>query len=137
MSELSRRKTMALMAAALMPGIAEARQTDPDWNVRSLRLMLVSEKDCEFCRAWRREIAPGFAGSGAGRTAPLFEVDMNGPYPDGLALAGRPRVTPSFILLDRGSEIGRIEGYVGATDFYPVLERMMAGAGADLPRSRA
>ncbi|WP_245894656.1 SoxS protein [Paracoccus indicus] len=134
MSVLTRRMTLAMMTAVLMPGIARARQTAPDWKSGSLRLMMVSESDCEFCREWRSQIAPGFARSGAGRRAPLFEVDLNGPYPDGLALAGRPRVTPSFILLDRGSELGRIEGYVGAQDFYPVLERMMAGAGVDVPR---
>ncbi len=137
MAKLSRRRTLALMTAALMPGVAHAGQTGLDWNARSLRLMMVSENGCEFCRDWRAQIAPGFGRSGAGRTAPLFEVDIAGPYPDGLALAGRPRATPSFILLDRGSEIGRIEGYVGARDFYPVLERMMAEAGVDMPRSGA
>ena len=137
MSVLTRRMTLAMMTAALLPGIAQARQTALDWKSGSLRLMMISESGCEFCREWRSQIAPGFARSGAGRRAPLFEVDLNGPYPDGLALAGRPRVTPSFILLDRGSELGRIEGYVGAQDFYPVLERMMAGAGVDVPRSGA
>lgn len=93
---------------------------------------MVTEASCEFCRAWRAQIAPGFSTSLPGRTAPLFEVDLDGPYPDGLALARRPRQTPSFILLDRGAEIGRIEGYVGPGNFYPVLEQMMTQAGIDL-----
>ena len=137
MSTVSRRKTLAIMAAAMMPGAVQAGQTGLNWNRQSLRLMMVSEAGCEFCRAWRAQIAPGFDRSGPGVAAPLSEVDMDGPYPDGLALAGRPRVTPSFILLDRGVETGRVEGYVGARDFYPVLERMMTRAGVAVPRMGA
>ena len=71
------------------------------------------------------------ATSAAGRTAPLFEVDVDGPFPNGLALDRRPRITPSFILLDRGVEVGRVEGYVGQRYFYPVLQEMMQRAGID------
>ncbi|RJE80714.1 SoxS protein [Paracoccus sp. JM45] len=93
--------------------------------------MMITEPACLFCRAWRAEIGPGFAASPIGRAAPLFEVDLNGPYPDGLALARRPRLTPSFILLHKGTEVGRIEGYVGQQHFYPALEQMMSQAGFD------
>ena len=63
-----------------------------------------------------------------GRAAPLLVVDRDGPYPDGLALARRPWLTPSFILLQGGIEIARFEGYPGAGKFFPVLRDMLAQA---------
>lgn len=131
MSKLSRRTALAVVAAMALPRSVMAATGTPDWNAQPLRLMMVTEPACQFCRAWRAEIGPGFATSATGRAAPLFEVDLNGPYPDGLALARRPRLTPSFILLHKGAEVGRIEGYVGQQHFYPVLEQMMAQAGFD------
>jgi hypothetical protein len=131
MSELSRRTALAVFAALALPRSVWAGQSTPDWNATPLRLMMVTEPACEFCRAWRAEIGPDFAGSGLGRAAPLFEVDLDGPYPDGLALARRPRLTPTFVLLHKGAEVGRIEGYVGKQYFYPVLEQMFAQAGFD------
>lgn len=134
MSVISRRAALGIMTALALPRIVSAAPANVIRGASSLRLMMVTERTCEFCRAWRTQIAPGFAASGPGRMAPLFEVDLYGPYPDGLALARRPRLTPSFILLDDGFEIGRIEGYVGQRDFYPHLERMMAQAGVNPSR---
>lgn len=127
---LSRRSMILALAAVVAASPARARQ---EWSAAPLQLMLVSSPHCQHCRAWKAEIAPGFPASPAGRKAPLFEVDVNGPFPDGLALDRRPRITPSFILLDRGTEIGRVEGYVGEMHFHPVLEDMMRRAGVDLP----
>jgi hypothetical protein len=131
MPKLSRRTALAVFAALALPRSGAAAQINPDWGATPLRLMMVTEPACLFCRAWRAEIGPGFANSTIGRAAPLFEVDLNGPYPDGLALARRPRLTPSFILLHKGAEVGRIEGYVGQQHFYPVVEQMMLQAGFD------
>ena len=94
--------------------------------------MMVESPACHHCRAWHAQIGPGYAASAAGRAAPILHVDVDGPYPDGLALARRPWITPTFVLLSDGSEAGRIEGYVGQRYFYPVLEEMMRGAGLTL-----
>ena len=127
---LSRRSVMFALPVLMVSARAWAQQ---DWSGRPLQLLMVSSPYCHFCRAWQAEIGPGFAVSAAGRTAPLFEVDVAGPFPDGLALDRRPRITPSFILLDRGIEIGRVEGYVGQRYFYPVLEEMFDRAGVKVP----
>ena len=101
-----------------------------------LRLLMMVRRGCVFCAAWDREIGPGYAGSPVGRQSPLMVVDIDGAYPDGLALARTPRLTPSFILLRDGMELGRIEGYVGARHFYPVLAGMMSDALAGTPGQR-
>lgn len=90
-----------------------------------LRLLMVEKVGCVYCEAWDRNIGPGYAASDAGRAAPLMRVDIHGPYPDGLALARRPFVTPTFILLDGGSEVGRLEGHMTAAQFWPALNALL------------
>ncbi|WEF24069.1 SoxS protein [Paracoccus sp. S3-43] len=93
-----------------------------------LRLLMVEKHGCVYCAAWDRNIGPGYAASEAGRAAPLMRVDIHGPWPDGLALARRPFVTPTFILLDGGSEVGRLEGHMTAAQFWPALSALLAQA---------
>ena len=90
-----------------------------------LRLMMVRRKGCVYCAAWDREIGPVYARHPSGRMAPVFMVDVEGPYPDGLALDRRPWLTPSFILLRGGQEVARFEGYPGADKFFGVLRVML------------
>lgn len=118
---LTRRIMLAAMAA-----LAAA----PAWGCNGLQLMMVRRRGCVYCAQWDREIGPGYARHPQGRAAPLFMVDVDGPYPDGLALDRIPWLTPSFILLRDGIEIARFEGYPGADKFYPVLQDMLGQARA-------
>lgn len=102
-----------------------------DWRAEPLRLLMVAARGCLSCAAWNREIRPGFAGSAEGRAAPLLIVDIDGPWPDGLALARRPTLTPTFVLLRRGAELSRLESYPGDRSFYPLLAGMLTQAGID------
>lgn len=125
---------LALLAAVLaLPLRAE---TAPDWQAAPLRLMMVDQEGCVYCAAWDAEIGPGFGQSAEGKAAPLLRVDIDGPWPDGIVLDRRPSLTPTFILLRRGVELGRVEGYVGDTYFYPVLAEMMQDAGVPVPPGR-
>ena len=129
MPALSRRLAILSALALALHGLARAAGAAPDWQAHPWQMMMVGSESCHYCRRWQAEIGPGYAASVAGQAAPLFQVDVDGPYPDGLALDRRPRITPSFILLSHGTEMGRVEGYVGADHFYPVLTAMMARAG--------
>ncbi|UXU75324.1 MULTISPECIES: SoxS protein [unclassified Paracoccus (in: a-proteobacteria)] len=91
-----------------------------------LRLLMVRRAGCVYCAQWDRQIGPHYASHPLGRQAPLLSVDLDGPYPDGLALARRPWLTPTFILLQDGLEITRVEGYPGADRFFAVLADMLA-----------
>ena len=108
-----------LLLAAVLPAAAEP----------GLRLLMAEKKDCVYCLAWDRNVGPGYGASAAGRAAPLMRVDIHGPYPDGLVLERRPFVTPTFILLDDGVEIGRLEGYMTAQQFHAALNGLLAQAG--------
>ena len=112
---------LAALAVALIAALPAA--------AGPLRLLMVEKEGCVYCAAWDRNIGPGYAASDMGRAAPLMRVDIHGPYPDGLVLARRPFVTPTFILLDGGSEVGRLEGHMTAGQFYPALSDLLAQAG--------
>lgn len=100
---------------------------------QGVRLLMVEREGCIYCRKWRHDVLPGYALTGEGRAAPLATVPLDGPWPDGLALARRPFVTPTFVLLRDGRELARIEGYVGEDAFWPRLRDMLAGNGIALP----
>ncbi|MDB6176835.1 twin-arginine translocation signal domain-containing protein [Paracoccus sp. Z330] len=100
-----------------------------DWDAAPVRLMMVEAKGCIYCAAWNREIGPGYPASAEGRAAPLLRLDIDGAWPNGIALERRPTITPTFILLRRGAELARIEGYPGDQFFYPVIAQMMTRAG--------
>lgn len=123
----------AVAAAMSRPVQAAGFPRAPDWQRQPLWLMMVTSPACHHCAAWKAEIGPGYAASPEGRVAPIFEVDLRGPYPDGLALDRRPWITPSFLLLRNGAELGRIEGYVGQRHFHPVLNDLLTGTGQIRP----
>mgnify|MGYP002712403370 FL=1 len=105
----------AMLAVMLASTAAQADTT----------LLMVGDEGCPYCRRFRAEILPGYAAHPQGRAAPLREVDIDGPYPNGLALDRRPQLTPTFILLDDGREVARIEGYPGKDAFWPMLGDML------------
>lgn len=127
----------AAAAALVMPGALLAAPIAAeriDWVRAPLRLMMVAARGCPDCAAWRREIGPGYAGSLAGRQAPLMLVDIDGPWPDGLVLGTRPRLTPSFVLLHRGAEVARLEGYAGPSRFQADLGDLLRATRAGAHR---
>lgn len=93
---------------------------------RGLALLMIDRPGCAWCAAFRREILPGYSTHPQGRAAPLSVIPLDGPWPDGLALARRPYLTPSFILLRDRAEVARIEGYPGPRHFWPLFRDMLA-----------
>ena len=98
-------------------------------KVAPVQLLMIRQDSCIYCRQWEAEIAPAYAASPQGRAAPLLRIDINGPYPDGLALDRQPYVTPTFILIRNGQETGRIEGYPGQKNFWRLLDRALSASG--------
>lgn len=117
-----------LIAALLLPmqGHAMPSATSPaNWAEQPVRLLMVAQQGCIYCARWDREIGPNYGQTSEGRRAPLLRVDIDGPWPDGLALARRPTMTPTFILVRNGQEISRLEGYPGDRYFYPLINDML------------
>lgn len=84
-------------------------------------LVMFEQPGCAWCQAFDREIAAVYSKTNEGRRAPLRRVDIRGPLPDDLSFVTAERLTPLFVLVDKGREIGRIRGYPGEDHFWGLL----------------
>lgn len=97
---------------------------------QGFRLLMIEQDSCIYCRIFNRDVAPIYAVSAEGRAAPLVHADLRGPFPQGVTLASRPAVTPTFILIGPdGVERDRLMGYPGEDFFWGYLARMFDRAG--------
>ena len=76
---------------------------------------------CEWCELWHEEVGVVYHKTPEGTSAPLRRVDLHASRPVDLAAVKGLRYTPTFVLLDRGREVGRIPGYAGEDHFWGLL----------------
>ncbi|QFS83834.1 hypothetical protein FIU97_13885 [Roseivivax sp. THAF40] len=91
-----------------------------------VRLIMVEQPGCAYCAAWDDEIAPTYPNTAEGSFAPLLRAQLRDGAPDGVTYERRVNFTPTFILIDEGEEVARLEGYPGEHFFWPVLSQMLA-----------
>ena len=94
-------------------------------------LLMAEEDGCYWCARWHEEIAHIYPKTPEGRAAPLQRYDLYGEAPD-VTFEKRVRFTPTFILIDDGKEVGRIEGYPGEDFFWGLLTMMFDRANVPL-----
>lgn len=118
---------------SLVAGVILAAAGAPA-GAQDFRLLMIEQAGCVYCRIFNRDIAPIYAASPEGRVAPLVHADLRGPLPEGVTLASRPVVTPTFILIGPdGVERERLMGFPGEDFFWGYLARMFERAGVVLP----
>ena len=88
-------------------------------------LIMFERAGCSWCEAFDRDIAPIYQKTEEGLRAPLRRVDTEKPLPSDLTFIETERLTPLFVLVDRGREIGRIRGYAGEDFFWGMLDGLM------------
>ena len=115
-----------LAAVALMAYAATAQ-------AQEFRLLMIEQVGCYVCAAFNRDVAPAYEASAEGQVAPLVHVDLRGPLPEGVTLASRPFVTPTFVLIGPdGHELERLTGFPGEDFFWPYVNEMFDHARAAL-----
>ncbi len=90
-------------------------------------LLMAEEDGCYWCGRWNEEIAHIYPKTAEGRAAPLQRYDLHHDTPS-VAFARRVSFTPTFILVDDGRELARIEGYPGEDFFWGLLSMMLERA---------
>ena len=93
--------------------------------VRAAELLMIEKSSCPWCARWNEEVGVVYEKTEEGRRAPLRRLDIRGEFPEDVVFASRPRVTPTFVLVDGGQEIGRIEGYPGEDFFWGLLGKLL------------
>jgi hypothetical protein len=95
-------------------------------GVWSAELLMFRRGGCPYCQTWDRVIGPAYTRSDIGQRAPLRTVDLDRGGEAGVTLARSVLFTPTFVLVQDGRELGRIEGYPGEDFFWGLLERLLA-----------
>lgn len=110
--------------SAVLIGIALAAlfATGP---ARAAELVMFERIGCPWCEAFDREIAPIYPKTASGKRAPLRRVDIHGKLPPDLAFVQVERITPVFVLVDQGRELGRIRGYPGEDHFWGLFDALV------------
>ncbi len=88
-------------------------------------LLMFEQDACPWCEAWRREVGVIYDKTPEGKRAPLVVLDIADPVPEQYSLVYSVRYTPTFVLVENGEEIGRIEGYPGEGFFWARLESLL------------
>lgn len=87
-------------------------------------LVMVEQTGCEWCARWNAEIAPAYPKTTEGKFAPLRRVDLRA-MPTDIEVSRRVSFTPTFLLVEDGQEIARLEGYPGQDFFWPLLDDIL------------
>ena len=95
------------------------------WPAAAAELLMFEEAGCGWCERWNEDIGGIYAITEEGKRAPLRRIDISDPLPEGVELKMRARFTPTFVLIEDGREVGRIEGYPGPDFFWPLLDRLL------------
>ncbi len=87
-------------------------------------LVMVEQEGCHWCAQWDAEIAPIYPKTDEGQRAPLRRVGLR-DLPEDIEFRSRPVFTPTFVLVENGKELGRMEGYAGDEFFWFLLGKML------------
>ncbi len=89
----------------------------------SAELVMVEQSGCHYCAKWNAEISHIYPKTKEGQRAPLRRVDLRA-LPDDISFSSKPVFTPTFVLVEAGKELGRIEGYGGDEFFWFLLNQL-------------
>ena len=93
--------------------------------VDAAELLMVEEHGCYWCERWDDEIAPIYPKTTEGKFSPLRRIDIDDPAPADVTFQNRLHYTPTFVLVEDGEELARIEGYPGEDFFWGLLAQML------------
>ncbi|MEW2914746.1 hypothetical protein [Leisingera sp. JC11] len=122
-----RRFLFLLLAVVLVfpPVISRAEMT----------LLMAEEDGCMWCARWDEEISETYPKTPEGKIAPLRRVDIRHSAPADIALERPLLFSPTFVLLENGQEVGRIEGYPGEDFFWGLLGALLLDRGISIETS--
>jgi hypothetical protein len=98
----------------------------PGGSASAAELVMVEQRGCVYCKMWHEDVGPEEYGRTAeGAFAPLRRIDLHAPRPEDITFASPLRITPTFVLVDEGRELARMEGYPGEDFFWGLLAMML------------
>ena len=103
-------------------------------SARAAELVMVSADWCVVCEQWEEEVGVAYPKTAEAKIAPLRRVEYGAADLQSMTLKKRVDTTPTFLLLNNGVEIARIEGYTADHFFWSELGQILAPLST--PRAR-
>ncbi|MCU4651416.1 thioredoxin family protein [Roseibacterium sp. SDUM158016] len=91
-------------------------------------LLMFEEPGCVWCARWTEDVGGEYPITPEGMAAPLVRIDLRDQPPEGVTLVSPARYSPTFVVVENGIELGRIEGYPGEDFFWGLLGRILERA---------
>lgn len=88
-------------------------------------LVMFRRDGCPYCATWDRVLGPVYPKSDVGGRLPIRMIDLDRDALPAAKLERAVRFTPTFVLIEDGREIGRIEGYPGEDFFWGLLDKLV------------
>ena len=95
-------------------------------SLRAAELLMFEDPYCGWCRRWHAEIGQGYPNSPEGQQAPLRRLHIRDQEIAGVSLVRPIQATPTFVLVEKGREVGRIVGHPGTHFFYPRIAELLS-----------
>lgn len=95
-------------------------------SATAAELIMFERAGCPWCARWNQEIAPIYPKTTEGKDAPLRRVDLDAKLPTDITLGTPVRFTPTFVVVDKAREVGRITGYINDESFWGLLSAILA-----------
>ena len=92
---------------------------------QAAELVLFERDGCYYCLEWKKSVGKYYHKTKEGIAAPLTQVNVQDGMPARLAGIKKPVITPTFVLIDNGREIGRLRGYPGEKPFWTIMGKLM------------
>jgi len=90
-------------------------------NLMAAELIMVEQQGCYYCEEWKDQLGHIYPKTPEGKYAPLKTFDIT--EVDGIKGLERDVIfTPTFILMEKNKELGRLEGYSSEDFFWELLE---------------
>jgi thioredoxin-related protein len=95
-----------------------------DW-VRAAELVMFETEGCPYCEKWQQEIGEIYRLTDEAKILALRRIEVTEPLPDDLKHLPDIQFTPTFVVIEGGREVGRVEGYLGEEQFWGLLEEIL------------
>ncbi|MGL5362684.1 MAG: hypothetical protein ACRDBH_07370 [Bosea sp. (in: a-proteobacteria)] len=102
--------------------------------VQATELLMFDRAGCIWCERWDRDVGVVYDKTVEGKRAPLRRINVERDKLEGIQLKSSVRYTPTFVLVDKGREVGRITGYLNDDQFWGLLGGLLAKTGQPKPK---
>ena len=95
-------------------------------SARAAELVMFDSAGCIYCQRWERDVGRLYDKTAEAKILPLRRIDISRQSSSGVTLSEPVHYTPTFVVVDQGREVGRIEGFSSDDQFWGLLDGIAA-----------